>query len=96
MEEVRKIIRNRERLASEGRSETTGRGVAGVAGGPGVARIFDPKTGSGGWNKFEEKWWWKKPDGTAARAEWLYTGGKWYYLGDDYMMRTGWIQDQGK
>lgn len=38
-------------------------------------------------------WTYMKTDGTQARNEWIASDGKWYYFGDNGLMKYGWFLD---
>ncbi len=51
---------------------------------------------TGTWSWDGSFWRFKKTDGTYAAGQWGMVGGKWYYFGEDGLMKTGWILQDGK
>jgi GH25 family lysozyme M1 (1,4-beta-N-acetylmuramidase) len=49
----------------------------------------------GAWVQDSTGWWYKYPDGTYPKEQWLEIDGKWYYFKPDGYMCTGWLNDGG-
>lgn len=61
-----------------------------------VSTTTRPET-NGAWNvKADGTWEFKKADGTKYQNSWVVSGARWYYIGADGSMKTGWQQLNGK
>ena len=44
----------------------------------------------------DERWWYRRADGTYPANKWEELGGKWYFFDENGYMKTGWIDWEGK
>lgn len=52
-------------------------------------------TGTVGWIKTGNNWYYRYPDGSYHKNSWLYVGNKWYLFDSTGMMLTGWQTKDG-
>ena len=55
-----------------------------------------PAETPGSWQQTAEGWIFTDGDGNPVRGQWIFKGGKWYFMGADGIMKTGWLLNNGK
>ena len=75
----------------------SGEKVAQFKADPNASNVNTASGTTGEWKQeADERWWYRRADGTYPANKWEELGGKWYFFDENGYMKTGWIDWEGK
>ncbi len=75
----------------------SGEKVAQFRADPNASNVNTASDTVGEWKQeADERWWYRRADGTYPANQWEELGGKWYFFDESGYMKTGWIDWNGK
>gem|GEM_PF-2729205 len=77
-------------------SSGSGSGSSGGSHGAPGKQSAGPAETPGSWQLTAAGWIFKGSDGNPVKDQWIFKGGKWYFMGADGIMKTGWLLNNGK